>query len=233
MSYTNRKVTALPSIMKYCTTLILFVCTTLCFSQNERFTIDWDAQVTRVEGTLESTVHLEQQSDGSWLYVDQWKINGPINPQATKLTNVTYKPVPAKFKLDVKKIPTNIEVVFTSSKARDDYYAILELSPFVLRNGQAMMVTGGVVDLVYGRDSGTAFAKAQSTRNNVPAIGSSLLASGDYYKFYVEETGVHRITRNFMESLGISLNGIDPSRIKVFGYGGSPLPLRNSDNTFF
>jgi hypothetical protein len=45
----------------------------------------------------------------------------------------------------------------------------------------------------------------------------------------VEETGVYRITKNFLTDLGVP-STIDPRSIKIFGQGGQMLPLENSAN---
>lgn len=216
---------ALPIIMKNYITLTLLLLAFTSFSQKEKFVIDWGDSEKKSGLRLENNLHLELQDDGSWVYSDILKIASPINESATKLGNVTYEAVPPEFKINLKKIPTNIAVSFVTTKARDQYKTSIRISPFVNKNGQAMMVTGG--DIEY------AFSKSQQAQSNVPSITNSLLASGNYYKFYVESTGAHRITRNFMESLGMSLNNINPNNIKVYGYGGSPLPFRNSDNTVF
>lgn len=211
--------------MKYICTFLFILVVSIVTAQNERFEINWDDMMRSIDGSLENTSQLYENPDGSWKYTLQWEVGGTINPLATQLRKVTYKVVPSSFKIDSKKIPTKIASNFVTSKARDQQYGILEISPFVKRNGQIMMVTGGEVTY--------AFAKAGNTRSNVPSITNSALASGNFYKFLVEETGAYRITPDFMNDLGISLDGIDPARIKVYGYGGSPLPLVNSENDFF
>ena len=135
-----------------------------------------------------------------------------------------YEAIPASqlSKLTKSKIASKLSYTIQTGQARDQYYAILNVTPFVVVNGQYMRIKSAEVSY--------AFAKATNARSSIP-ITNSLLATGDYYKFYVEETGVHQITRNFLQSMGMSLDGIDPQTIKVYGLGGSPLPLRNSDNS--
>ncbi|MEH6406537.1 MAG: type IX secretion system sortase PorU, partial [Leeuwenhoekiella sp.] len=65
------------------------------------------------------------------------------------------------------------------------------------------------------------------------AITNSVLASGDFYKFYVDKTGVFKIDKAFLNSLGMNVNAINPNKLKVFGNGGAMLPLRNEDNFVF
>jgi hypothetical protein len=58
---------------------------------------------------------------------------------------------------------------------------------------------------------------------------NSVLAEGAWYKFAVDTTGVFKIDRNFLQQLGIPLNGINPKKIHIYGNGGQQLPVLNSD----
>ena len=66
-----------------------------------------------------------------------------------------------------------------------------------------------------------------NTSNNVNAIQNSLLSSGNWYRFYVEKSGVYRISKTFLQSLGMNVN-VDPRNIKIYGNGGRMLPLNNT-----
>lgn len=49
------------------------------------------------------------------------------------------------------------------------------------------------------------------------------ISSGDWIRVKVRDKGLYRITKDNLTALGYDLNSIDPSTIKVFGYGGIPL----------
>jgi hypothetical protein len=59
-------------------------------------------------------------------------------------------------------------------------------------------------------------------------VNNSVLASGDWYKFSVDTTGVFKIDKNLLEKIGVSTNGLNPKNIQIFGNGGSLLPVLNS-----
>lgn len=225
INHTNWRNNTLHIFMKNYILLLLLSLALTGYSQSEKFVINWDSFERKSITSLENDLHLELQVDGSWRYSKILNTTSPINEATAKLTNVTYKTVPPKFKKSIKKIPTNIQTTFSSRRARQKSISTISISPFVSRNGQIMMVTGGTIEYT--------LARTQNALATVPSITNSLLASGNYYKFFVEETGAHRITRNFMQSLGISLNNVNPANIKVYGYGGSPVPFRNSDNEYF
>ncbi|ARV15098.1 type IX secretion system sortase PorU [Polaribacter sp. SA4-12] len=64
----------------------------------------------------------------------------------------------------------------------------------------------------------------------IPAqVTSSVLASGDWFKFSVDTTGVFKIDKNLLQQIGVSTNDLNPKKIHIYGSGGSLLPVLNSD----
>lgn len=61
-----------------------------------------------------------------------------------------------------------------------------------------------------------------------PAV-NSVLASGDFYKMEVRESGIYKINKSYLQNAGINVNSIDPRTIKIYGNGGGDLPYRNAD----
>ena len=53
---------------------------------------------------------------------------------------------------------------------------------------------------------------------------NSVLASGDWYKIAVQQTGVYKITQANLSSMGINTSSIDPRNIRIYGNGGGMLP---------
>ena len=60
-------------------------------------------------------------------------------------------------------------------------------------------------------------------------VTSSVLSSGDWFKFSVDTTGVFKIDKNLLQQIGVSTNGLNPKKIHIYGNGGSLLPVLNSD----
>lgn len=58
---------------------------------------------------------------------------------------------------------------------------------------------------------------------------SSLMASGEWYKLAVHQTGIHQITYGQLQEMGINVASIDPRNIRVFGYGGKMLPENSGE----
>ena len=63
---------------------------------------------------------------------------------------------------------------------------------------------------------------------NAAPLHASILAEGEWYRFAVAKNGVYKIGADWLKNAGIDLNGIDPQKISIFGYGGGMLPQANS-----
>jgi hypothetical protein len=58
---------------------------------------------------------------------------------------------------------------------------------------------------------------------------NSVLAQGDWYKFAVDKRGMVKLDYNFLQSLGINPANINPSKIRIYGNGGTVIPEQVSD----
>lgn len=204
-----------------------FIAIVSAWSQQQTVRLDWDSLAKVKNGKLViNEKYLSKDDLKGITYLDQWEVSGTVRVQDVTVSQVAYERIPEEMlsKLEKNIIPKQLQFELASAKARATHYAVLSLNPFVNDNGSYKRVKE--IRFSY------AFAKAASTQRSI-SITNSVLASGNFYKFYVEKTGAHRISRNFMQDLGMAINGIDPDRIKVYGIGGSPLPLLNSENTVF
>lgn len=59
-------------------------------------------------------------------------------------------------------------------------------------------------------------------------VENSVLATGDFYKIEVKESGIYKIDKNLLQSNSINVSSIDPRTIKIYGNGGAELPYNNS-----
>ncbi len=56
---------------------------------------------------------------------------------------------------------------------------------------------------------------------------NSVLSSGEWFRFCVEETGVYRLTYNDLQSLGMSPASLQKQNIRIYGNGGGTIPDAN------
>ncbi len=71
-----------------------------------------------------------------------------------------------------------------------------------------------------------------ANQTNLRKTSSSVLATGDWYKFDTPNEGIYKIDRAFLQNLGIDVNSVDPRTIRIYGNGGYSLPesIANSNN---
>ena len=60
----------------------------------------------------------------------------------------------------------------------------------------------------------------------------SVLAEGEWYKIAIAEDGIYRLSRSFLQSLGVDVSSVDPQAINIYGNGGAMLPFENADFRF-
>ncbi|MDN6309505.1 MAG: type IX secretion system sortase PorU, partial [Psychroflexus sp.] len=127
------------------------------------------------------------------------------------------------------EVAAAIDIKTSISMARSKRYFNLEFSPIVEENGRYKRVTRFELRPIRSQRTQATAPQTQA----VPSNGSSVFNSHQLYKFYVEKTGVHKITGAFLRQLGIDLSQLDSRRIKIYGHGGGMLPLKNSENLYF
>lgn len=60
-------------------------------------------------------------------------------------------------------------------------------------------------------------------------VENSRLSSGNWYKIYVSEDGMHQLSVSDLETLGLPVTSLDPTTLKIYGNGGGLVPESNSD----
>ena len=141
-----------------------------------------------------------------------------------QITNIVYEPITAVYlgDLDPENIPTTPNARLQTTTARNLEYTFLVLSPIVKDNFGYKRIKS------FSYNSKSSSARILQSTKSTSVITNSILASGDWYQFYVEKSGVYKISKSFLQQLGLSTSGIDPKRIKIYGNGGKMLPLSNS-----
>lgn len=122
-------------------------------------------------------------------------------------------------------IPEELNPTFKVTKIRNQSVAVLHLVPLVKENGRILKINS--LTLEYTID-----AKRSSGLKNsagMMATDRSVLASGNWYQFRIDTTGIFKIDRNLLNQIGLNPSGIDPRNIRIYGNGGKLLPQLNSE----
>lgn len=74
----------------------------------------------------------------------------------------------------------------------------------------------------------TTNSNKQSLKSSASFANNSVLANGNWYKIALTKTGIYKIDKAFLNSLGINMNTLDPKKIRIYGNGGKAVPELNS-----
>jgi hypothetical protein len=196
---------------------LIFLLTIICFSQvigqQKHFKINWEGEKTLSTSSSKIIIPSFNQENFSFSYEDGLK----------EVSNLKFQTI-SEFELKGLKshlIPNKLKYKLQNSNARDKRNAYFEISPIIEEEGVYKKLTS--FSISYRNNAGRG-----ATRNS-QTITNSVLAQGDWFKFYVDTTGVFKLDRNFLSDLGVNTNNVDPRTIKIYGQGGRMLPMSNSE----
>ncbi|KAF0130630.1 MAG: hypothetical protein FD155_1440 [Bacteroidetes bacterium] len=61
---------------------------------------------------------------------------------------------------------------------------------------------------------------------------TSVLASGEWFKFRLNKSGVYKISFSDLQAIGINPSSVNPKNIRIYGNGGGTLPENNSASRY-
>lgn len=216
--------------MKHFFTLVFLIITTIALAQQETVNLEWNGSTSYQVG--DQSIDLPYFENGfvydseKLIFSQLLSTNGKIDPLSANFSNIDTQTIPSSELLDLDRsqIPSRAEMVLSNALSRKRNYAHIQFNPIYKDGNSYRRINSFTV--TYSTASPEAIAKNSNFTN-------SALASGDWFKFRVDKTGVHRITRAFLDNLGMDVSNIDPRRIKIYGQGGTSLPLVNAENEFY
>ncbi|MGY5352713.1 type IX secretion system sortase PorU [Wenyingzhuangia sp. IMCC45533] len=208
--------------MKLRSLLCFFLFVALVSAQNKKtFTVKLNTIYDPViEKTIYSGDHITLGDGFVPLYIHQEKKN-----KNGEIVNISYKVLRQKKRLikdllvTQEKISPEIDLRVFTVKDVDKEYITFSFNP-VYKNSKQEFFEIQEIEVNYSIKTKSKFSKVNRTNAN----SESFLASGTWYKIAVDKTGVYKLDYNFLKSLGIDVDNINPKRIRVLGYGGQVLP---------
>ncbi|MFV8336483.1 type IX secretion system sortase PorU [Flavobacterium sp. RSP29] len=156
------------------------------------------------------------------------KIKEPVSfdEGKIKLTKVIYETITTAQLGDLapENIPKTANASLKVTISRDLKDAFINLSPIIKDDFGFKRIKS----FSYEVDANTARISQSSKSTSTNSITNSVLTTGNWYQFYIEKSGVYKITKTFLQQLGLDANTLDPRKIKIYGNGGRMLPLSNS-----
>ena len=212
--------------------LLLFIALCCFYSgttQTQSFDIKWNGSITL--STSDSSIEIPSFSSENYnfshenglTFTAQWSLNGNLDERSAELKSIESIEIS---KIDLKQLPTSTIpntplLKVTNAVYRNRSEGHLEISPIFYENGILKKIIRFTISYR---------VNTQNRRELITtSLSNSNLKSGDWYRFAVDTTGVHKLNKNFLNSLGINTSAINPKNIKIYGHGGKSLPLLNSN----
>lgn len=211
------------------TLLVLFI---LVFGglHAETITIDWKKSNDGIGFTFTNIINLPSYGEMPFFNFSKWQ-NKKVKDFSYQLQVIETQALSAaelKYFKNCAPNETPIEIKEISS-ARTKGVASVLFSTIVKNNAnqwfKVLKVNIEISNIIFEEN---VYAKAQAYKTGT----SSVLASGRWFKMSVTSSGIYKIDKNFISSLGVDVNSINPKNIRIYGSGGM-LPEKVKDQTFF
>ena len=203
-------------------------------AQEKRYNIVWEKSQTlsgesfSIEVPSFDEAYFNYGLEEGLLFIDQWESKGLVNESSISVTNVAYQAI-SKVDLkdlDLNKIPNTLSFSLKNSVARNKTYTFFQLSPIIKdANGGFKKVTSFQINYKKGPDNKSALLRSNTASR---VVTNSVMSSGEWYRFYVDTTGVFKLSKSFLQRLGVKVNSVDPRTIKLYGHGGRMIPYSNA-----
>lgn len=209
--------------------LILVFASLLSFAQNTKdFSLNWVNNSTLIIDDLKYNLPKFEVNNFEFdpvnktiKYVNSFKVDALVSESGSTINNIVYETINVSDLgvLNSAKISSNLNFKSHASYGRDDAYFSFSFNPIIKE--------GAVFKRI--KSFSISYAVSNTNRNNnaLNSIQNSVLANGSWHRFYVEKSGVYRLSKSFLQDIGVNV-GVDPRNIKIYGNGGRMLPLLNS-----
>ncbi|MDP2061164.1 MAG: peptidase C25, partial [Flavobacteriaceae bacterium] len=224
-------------MMKKITIVIIYFMFHISWAQNQHYEIKWET--ASFYSTQYKSFNIPHFNDNQFALNDdmtvsfttQWRETSVIDPNSVRLNNVVYQNISKDElgDLTASAIPISPNQTIQMAKGRDVSYAILSLFPIINDNGQFKKIISFDVSYSFAARNSVASVRGQAnSASALKVLSNSVLAQGDFYKFYVDKSGIFKITRRDLQNMGLNVSQIDPKKLKIYGNGGKMLPLLNN-----
>jgi hypothetical protein len=121
-------------------------------------------------------------------------------------------------------VEPEISISYNIKEDNAGKYARIEFLPFVKNSllNSIDLLKSFTLEINYNPSN-------EKRKSNEHAFAeNSVMSSGNWYKFSVNKSGIHKITGTDLQNAGINLASLNPAKIAVYGFGGM-LKEKNSD----
>ncbi|MCK4989108.1 MAG: hypothetical protein KAS29_01430, partial [Bacteroidales bacterium] len=199
--------------------LILIHSVILLYSQTENVNIQWNRE--DVHHFFPNALY--EDGENTLPYFTRkiaWTSKGMlpvVSLKVTKTTEITSSSLQGIDQTYLKKSPL---LEYSLAREAGKYFVMVKVLPFIRQaDGKVQQVDR--FEIVLEQEAALAPLKSAKAGN---WIDHSLLASGSWYKISVEESGIHKLSYEQLQDLGLA----NPAAVSVYGSGATLLPEQYS-----
>ncbi|MFN5223527.1 MAG: type IX secretion system sortase PorU [Bacteroidota bacterium] len=140
------------------------------------------------------------------------------------IANAVYQDLETGSRVDWSKVQQQPVVTSDVLYEKKQEYLAISILPFRIDvTGRKQKLISFELQYAQGENLFKSSARFGSVTSS-----NSVLASGNWVKIAVSQTGIHKITSNQLAQFGLDPSQTDPNQIRLFGNGGGMLPRLNS-----
>jgi hypothetical protein len=216
---------------KIATLSLLWICSICTAQLKGDMSINWTSKSPNSMG--DRKVNIPQfnptnfeydASSGRLYFIFQIPLETEINENSLQISNIVYENIDQSElgDLAVSKLPNSPNATVKNLKSQEDLFASILLSPVIKEGSSYKKIKSFSYSLNVSAN------RLATANTEFTELSNSVLATGDWFRFYILKSGVYKISRGFLSSLGVDVNNLDPRKIKIYGNGGRMVPLKNS-----
>ncbi|RST29162.1 type IX secretion system sortase PorU [Chryseobacterium lacus] len=208
---------------RYLFILFLFQSIALLFSQ--KITIQWEGAKINDFGHVK--INLPSFRNNGFSF-DQNNIfihtKQNIREKDIKITNLQWENVAERelYDLDRNNLPEFETTDVSYVNGENGRTALVSVGLFKKIDGKILRLSS--FEMTETEKGGSMLQKIGSTDNP--------LASGNFYKIKVDKSGIFKITKDFLQSIGINAGSVNPKNLRIYGNGGLILPEHNQNKRY-
>jgi hypothetical protein len=127
----------------------------------------------------------------------------------------------------LQQFPADFSVEVQVAEIKKEYYALIKINPLRAQNKNSRFEKLTSFDLKLEFPDGQ---KPLARYNSMASqwASNSVLATGNWYKIGVTNSGIYRLGYTQFLNMGYDMSALNPGDIRIYGNGGGQLPYANS-----
>jgi hypothetical protein len=211
--------------------IVFFIVSNVLFAQqtsSKKFNLEWDNAIdfqinstTKIKTSVVKDNFIDENLNPT--FTKYWEVSDGYEINEYLIKNVVYETVSKAdySQFNQETISSDIVVEFNIVKSRNKTLAVVSMVPLIKQGSLLKKITS--FELMYS------LKPILKIKSKTSSVKNSVLASGVWYKFAVDTTGVFKLNRQFLQNLGLDVGNVNPKNIQIYGNGGAMLPFKNND----